>query len=254
MGAADARAEEAAALRLGVDLGLTLIDTAEIYNDGDAERLIGETLSDRRDELFIVSKVAPQNAGRDRLRDACEASLRRLNTDRIDLYLLHWRDRRPLAAIVQGMEALKADGKIRDWGVSNFDVADMEALFEAGGQACATNQVAYNLATRGVEFALQPWLAARGIALMAYSPVHKAKLLEEPLLQEIAGRHGVTAAAVALNWTLRGGGVISIPKAARTRHVQDNRRALDFELDDDDLHRLDARHPPPLAKTPLVLL
>jgi aryl-alcohol dehydrogenase-like predicted oxidoreductase len=152
MGALQAHREEALALRLGFDLGLTLIDTAEIYGDGQAEQLIGEILSDRRDEIFIVSKVAPQNAGPGRLREHCEASLRRLNTDRIDLYLLHWRDHRPLAEIVEGMEALKAAGKIRHWGVSNFDVADMEALMAAGGEGCAANQIAYNLATRGAEF------------------------------------------------------------------------------------------------------
>jgi diketogulonate reductase-like aldo/keto reductase len=254
MGALQAHREEALALRLGFDLGLTLIDTAEIYGDGQAEQLIGEILSDRRDEIFIVSKVAPQNAGPGRLREHCEASLRRLNTDRIDLYLLHWRDHRPLAEIVEGMEALKAAGKIRHWGVSNFDVADMEALMAAGGEGCAANQIAYNLATRGAEFALQPWLAARGIALMAYSPMHKAKLLNDNVLREIGRSTGVSPAAVALNWVLRHKGVIAIPKAANSEHMLENRRALDFQLDAEDLRRLDAAYLPPIAKTPLVLL
>ena len=254
MGGPEMRREEVAALRLGVELGLTLVDTAEIYNDGDAEHLVGEALADRRDDLFIVSKVAPQNAGRDRIVSACEASLRRLKTDRIDLYLLHWRDHRPLGEIVEGMEALKADGKIGAWGVSNFDVADMEQLIAADGVGCAANQIAYNLCHRGVEFDLLPWLAGRGMAAMAYSPLDKARLLGSPVLAEIGRRHDVTPATVALAFTLRLPGMISIPKASKLEHVHQAHAATRLQLTAEDLADLDAAFAPPTAKMRLVLL
>jgi diketogulonate reductase-like aldo/keto reductase len=211
-------------------------------------------LSDRRDDLFIVSKVAPQNAGRERIQAACEASLRRLKTDRIDLYLLHWRDRSPLTEIVEGMVRLREDGKIRHWGVSNFDVSDMEALMSAGVDDCAANQVAYNLTTRGPEFDLQPWLNRRNIPLMAYSPVHKASLLEQARLCDIAQAIGAPPAAVALAWTIRNGRVVSIPKAARPDHILQNRIALDLRLDAKALRMLDECYQPCTTKTPLVLL
>ena len=251
MGAPGARKHEIAALRLGVDLGLTLIDTAEIYGDGAAEELLGEALADQRDEIFIVSKLAPQNLSR--IAASCEGSLRRMRTDRIDLYLLHWRGG-SLAEVVDGMEALKAAGRIRHWGVSNFDTADMQALTQAGGASCATDQVAYNAETRGAEFDLFPWMAARAMPVMAYSPVGKGPLLDHPALAEVAAGHGVAPAAVALAWTLRRGDVIAIPKAADPDHIRQNRAALDLEFGADDLAVLDAGFPPPTYKVPLKLL
>ncbi len=254
MGEPAARAAETAALRAGVELGMTLIDTAQIYGDGRAEDLVGEALGAARDQLFITSKVHPQNTRGARLAAACEASLRRLRTNRIDLYLLHWRGPGPLAEVVDGMEALKASGRIVHWGVSNFDVADMEALMAAGGEGCAADQVAYNLRVRGVEFDLAPWLLARSILLMAYSPVDKARLLQAPALAQVAARHGVGAATLALAWTLRRPGLVAIPKAASVAHVRENGRALELKLSDDDLAALDAAFPPPVVRTPLVLL
>jgi diketogulonate reductase-like aldo/keto reductase len=254
MGASDARVAEAAALRRGVELGLTLIDTAEIYGDGAAEELVGDALSDWRDRLFLVSKVRPGLAGREHLSEACEASLDRLKTDRIDLYLLHWRDARPLGEIVEGMERLKARGLIRRWGVSNFDVADMEQLVAEGGQGCAANQVLYNLSYRGVEFDLMGWMAARGMPLMAYSPVEKGRLLGKDALVSVARRHGVTPAQVALAWTLRGDGVISIPKAAQIGHVEENATSIGLRLGAEDLATLDEVFPNPTRKIPLEMI
>lgn len=254
MGAPDQRGQESRALRLGVDLGLTVIDTAEVYGDGDAEALVGDALADRRDGVFLVSKAAAQNAGRDRIFGACDASLRRLGTDRLDLYLLHWRDQQPLEAVVEGMEALKAAGKIRAWGVSNFDVADMEQLLAAGGQGCAANQIAYNLNHRGVEFDLLPWLAEHGMFAMAYSPLDKGCLVSSPALVDIAARHGVSPASIALAFTLLRPAMISIPKAARLDHVREAHAATAVRFSAEDLAALDAAFPPPTMKTPLVLL
>jgi len=248
------RKEEIAVLRAGVDLGMTLIDTAEMYGDGAAEALLGEALSDIRDHLFLVSKVYPQNSGRGRIERACEASLRRLKTDRLDLYLLHWRGSVPLAETVEGMEALIAAGKIRSWGVSNFDRADMDELFCAGGAACATNQILYNVTERGPEFDLMPLLKNRHIPTMAYSPLGQGRLPHSPALSAVAERHGVTPLQIALAWVLRDPMVMAIPKAADPGHVKDNRRALDLALTAEDLAAIDAEFMPPSRKTRLAML
>ena len=248
------RAGEIAALRAGVDLGMRLIDTAEMYGDGAAERLISEALGDRRNELFLVSKAYPHNASRRRLAAACQASLQRLGTDRLDLYLLHWRGSVPLDETVEAMEALKAAGKIRHWGVSNLGVDDMEELAAAGGGACATDQILYNLTRRGPEHDLLPWLSAHGIPAMAYSPVEQGRLIGHRNLADIANRTGATPAQVALAWTMRHDGVISIPKAGSIAHVEENRAAADLVLSEADLAALDAAFPRPRGRVPLEML
>ena len=250
----DRRADEIAALRAGVDLGMTLIDTAEMYGDGAAETLIGEALAGVRDEVILVSKAYPQNASRDRLPKACEASLKRLGTDRIDLYLLHWRGGVPLGETIEAMEVLRAAGKIRHWGVSNLDTADMEELIDAGGGACATDQILYNLTRRGPELDLLPWLSDRGMPTMAYSPVEQGRLLGHAVLGEIAKRIGASAAQMALAWTLRRDDVIAIPKAGSIDHVRDNRAAADLVLSDDDFAALDKAFPAPTKKRALEML
>jgi diketogulonate reductase-like aldo/keto reductase len=248
------RKQEIAALRAGIDLGMTLIDTAEMYGDGATETLLGEALLDVRDQVFLVSKVYPQNAGRGRIERACEASLRRLQTDRLDLYLLHWRGSVPLAETIEGMEALVAAGKIGRWGVSNLDAGDMDQLFRAGGERCATNQVLYNVTERGVEFDLLPQLSRRHIPTMAYSPVGQGRLPDSPALSAIASRHGATPFQVALAWLLRDPLVIAIPKATDPAHVKDNRRALDLTFSPEELTAIDADFPPPTRKTRLAML
>jgi len=248
------REDEIEALQVGADLGMTLIDTAEMYGDGAAEELIGEALGQRRDELFLVSKAYPQNASRDRLGRACEASLRRLGTDRIDLYLLHWRGSAPLQETVEAMELLKGQGKIRYWGVSNLDTDDMEELVEAGSTACATDQILYNLTRRGPELDLLPWLAEADMPAMAYSPVERGRLLQSRELADVAARVGGTSAQVALAWTMRSGRVIAIPKASTAAHVRENRRAADMTLSGDDLSALDQAFPQPHQRTPLEML
>jgi diketogulonate reductase-like aldo/keto reductase len=248
------RAQEAAALRAGVELGLTLIDTAEMYGDGATETFLGEALAGLRGQVFLVSKVYPQNAGRGRIEQACEGSLRRLRTDHLDLYLLHWRGSIPLAETIEGMEALLRAGRIKAWGVSNFDTADMAELFAAGGEACATNQVLYNITERGPEFSLLPNLAQRGIPAMAYSPVGQGDIPTSRALSSVAERHGATAYQIALAWVLRHPNVLAIPKAASARHVEENRRAADLVLTPDDLRLLDAEFAPPSRKTPLAML
>jgi len=250
----DRRAAEIAALRAGVDLGMKLIDTAEMYGDGAAERLIGEALGDRRDELFLVSKAYPHNASRRRLAGACEESLQRLGTDRLDLYLLHWRGTVPLGETAEAMEALKAAGKIRHWGVSNLDMDDMDELVGEGGGACATDQILYNLTRRGPEHDLLPWLSARGFPAMAYSPVEQGRLIGNRALADVAGRTGATPAQVALAWTMRHDGVISIPKAGSIEHVKENRAAADLVLTEADLAALDTAFPRPLGRVPLEML
>jgi diketogulonate reductase-like aldo/keto reductase len=250
-------AKEAEALRLGIDLGMTLIDTAEMYAVGGAEQVVAEAVSGIRDQVFIVSKVLPQNASRSGTPAACERSLKRLKTDRIDLYLLHWRGGHPLAETVAAFEALKAQGKIRHWGVSNLDTADMtELLGVPSGSGCAANQVLYHPDSRGIEFDLLPWCTEHGIPLMAYSPLgHQVrKLLGSSALQAVARRHGVTAAQVAIAWGLRSGNVISIPKAADSAHVRENAAAGDIRLTEQDLAEVDAVHPPPRRKAALDLL
>ena len=250
-------AKEAEALRLGIDLGMTLIDTAEMYAGGGAEQVVAEAVSGIRDQVFIVSKVLPQNASRSGTPAACERSLKRLKTDRIDLYLLHWRGGHPLAETVAAFEALKAQGKIRHWGVSNLDTADMTELLGApSGPGCAANQVLYHPDSRGIEFDLLPWCTEHGIPLMAYSPLgHQVpKLLGSSALQAVARRHGVTAAQVAIAWGLRSGNVISIPKAADSAHVRENAAASDIRLTEQDLAEVDAVHQPPRRKAALDLL
>ncbi|MCB1467062.1 MAG: aldo/keto reductase [Rhizobiaceae bacterium] len=246
------RAEEAAALKLGLDLGMTLIDTAEMYASGGAEEVVREAVAGRRDEVFIVSKVLPSNASLRGTQAACDRSLKRLGTDRIDLYLLHWRGGVPLSETVAAFDALKAAGKIRHWGVSNFDVDDMEEL-DAGSEAQA-NQVLYNLTRRGVEFDLLPWLKERSIPAMAYSPIEQGILQDDRRLAGIAARHGATAAQIALAFAMRSGNVIAIPKAVQAEHVRANRAALDIELTNEDLAELDAAFPPPARKQSLEMI
>ncbi|GAA0585334.1 aldo/keto reductase [Craurococcus roseus] len=250
---ADRRAE-AAALRLGLDLGMTLIDTAEMYAEGGAEEVVAEAIAGRRDEVFLVSKVYPHNASGRKLQAACERSLKRLRTETIDLYLLHWRGSTPLADTVEGFERMRAAGKIRRWGVSNLDVDDLEELGGALAD-CAADQVLYNLENRGVEHDLLPFCRERGMPVMAYSPVGQGgALLRHPALRAVAGRHGATPAQAALAWTLRAPGVISIPKASDPEHVRANAAARDLRLTEQDLAELDAAFPPPQRKQRLAML
>ncbi|AIT05230.1 aldo/keto reductase [Sphingomonas taxi] len=248
------RADEIAALRAGIDLGLTLIDTAEMYADGESERLVGEAIAGSRDGVFLVSKAYPQNASRDRLPQACEASLRRLGTDRLDLYLLHWRGGVPLGETVAAMERLVAEGKILRWGVSNLDTDDMDELIAAGGAACATDQILYNLTRRGPEHDLLPWLAQRAIPVMAYSPVEQGRLAAHPGLRTLAAERDVTAAQLALAWLLARNDVIAIPKAGMLAHVEANRAAADLTLTREDLAHLDQLFPRPTRPVPLEML
>lgn len=248
---------EADALRLGIDLGMTLIDTAEMYANGGAEEVVAMAAAGQRDKLFVVSKVYPHNASRSGVPAACERSLKRLNTDRIDLYLLHWRGTHPLAETVAAFEKLKAEGKIRHWGVSNLDTRDMEELVGVSdGASCAANQVLYHPDSRGIEFELLPWCAERGVAIMAYSPLSHttSRLLRSAALTEVAKRHGVTPAQIALAWGLRYPNVISIPKASDPAHVRENAAAGAITLTADDLSAIDAAHKPPRGKQALDLL
>jgi diketogulonate reductase-like aldo/keto reductase len=245
------RAREIAALRLGIDLGMALIDTAEMYAEGGAERVVGEAIADRRGDVFLVSKVYPHHASRRGAIDACRGSLQRLATDRLDLYLLHWRGTIPLAETIAGFEALRAEGSIRAWGVSNFDRADMEELLGLpGGEHCAVNQVLYNLDCRGIEWDLLPFCQRNGIAIMAYSPLDEGRLVTERRLGKLATRAGATPAQVALAWLLAQK-VAIIAKAADAAHVQDNRSALDVSLGQDLRQEIARAFPPPTAPTPL---
>ena len=249
------RADEVAALRLGIDLGMALIDTAEMYAGGGAEEIVREAIADRRDEVFLVSKVLPSNASRAGVERACEQSLKRLGTDRIDLYLLHWRGGVPLAETVTAFEALKRQGKILGWGVSNFDSDDMAELGRVpGGEFVETNQVLYNLSSRGIDYDLLPQSLAAGIPVMAYSPVAQGELTGDRRMAGLAERLGATPAQVALAWVLRHQGVIAIPKASKPDHVRDNRAALDLRLGPDDLAELDRIFPPPRSRRPLDII
>lgn len=256
MGEAAARAHaEIDSLRLGLDLGMTLIDTAEMYGDGGAERMVGKALEDRRDEVFLVSKVYPWNAGFEKTIAACDNSLAKLNTDRLDLYLLHWRGDTPLAETVAAFEHLKKAGKIGAWGVSNFDVEDMEELFSVpDGAYCAANQVLYNLSRRGIEFDLLPWCQQRGIPVMAYSPIEQGRLVHHPELIHVAKSYQATPAQVALAFLLERDGVVPIPKSSNLRRVRENRDAVDLDISDADWEALDAAFPPPQSKTALEML
>jgi diketogulonate reductase-like aldo/keto reductase len=251
---AQRRADEIAALRLGLDLGMTLIDTAEMYANGATEQLVGEAIRGRRDDVFLVSKVLPQNASVRGTVTACEASLRRLQTDRLDLYLLHWRDNYPLHETLQAFSTLAQQRKIRYWGVSNFDVDDMEELVALpGGEEVQTNQGLYNLTRRAIEWDLLPWCDQRSIPVMAYSPIEQGRLLSQPALKDVAKRHQATPAQIALAWVLRAGG-IAILRAGSLIHVRENRAALDIALTEHDLVELDRAFPPPHDKRPLETL
>ncbi len=246
---------EVAALRHGVACGMTLIDTAEMYGNGGSERVVGEAIRGQRDAVYLVSKVLPQNAGRKRMARACEASLKYLGTDHLDLYLVHWRGSVPLAEIIEGFLALQEAGKIRYFGVSNFDTDDMAELWETvGGNACQTNQILYNLSRRWPEATLQSWCKSHGQPLMIYSPLEQGRLSEGGALGAIAKAHEVTPMQIALAWTLRHPDMFVVPKAARIAHVDENRQALDIALTDDDLAALDAAFPPPTGDAPLEIL
>jgi len=249
------RKEELAALREGIALGMTLIDTAEMYGDGRAESLVAEAISGMRGKVFLVTKVLPSNASRKGVARACEASLKRLKTDRVELYLLHWSGSHPLAETVRGFEDLLAAGKIRAWGVSNLDLREMQQLVALpGGGACAANQLLYNLQRRGIEFDLLPWSQRQGIPVMAYSPVEQGRILGNRVLGQVARRLDATPARVALAWVLRQPGVVAIPKAGTVSHVRDNRVALDLGLDAQSLAALDAEFAPPRRARPLEML
>lgn len=249
------RAEEIATLRLGLDLGLTLIDTAEMYGEGLAEELVGEAIEGRRDEVFLVSKVYPHNASRQGAVAACERSLRRLKTDRLDLYLLHWRGSIPLEETLEAFAALTRTGKIRYWGVSNFDVDDMEEITSLRrGSSVATDQVLYNLTRRGVEYDLFPWCRERNIPIMGYSPIEQGRMLQDRALRAVAERCEATTAQVALAWLLKHDSLIVIPRSGKTEHVRENRAALDLKLTGQDLAELDRAFPPPTEARPLEML
>jgi len=248
-------AEEEKALRLGIELGMTLIDTAEMYGNGGAEEVIARATEGVRDNLFIVSKVYPHNASRNGVVAACERSLKRLATDRIDLYLLHWRGSIPLAETLEVFLRLQRDGKIRHYGVSNFDRADMgEWAALPGAGTVAADQVLYNLSRRGPEWDLVPWCRDHQVAVMAYTPLGQGHMLGNRSLVEIARRRGVTPAQIALAWLLRQDGVMVIPKASRPEHVRENRGSLEITLTDEDLAALDRAFPPPKAKSSLDML
>ena len=249
---ASERAAEVKAVRLGLELGIRLIDTAEMYGEGKAEAIVGEAMGSLRDEVYLVSKVYPHNASRRGTIAACERSLQRLATDRLDLYLLHWRGSHPLAETVEAFEALEKDGKIRNWGVSNLDAEDMDELAGVpSGKNCASNQVLYHLGSRGIEWQLLPKCQKAEIMVMAYSPLGQGPLLRKPVLGKIAAKHACDPAAVALAWVLRQPGVVTIPKATQPEHVRANIKALDLELDAEDLAALDAAFPPPKHATAL---
>ena len=251
---ADAQ-REIESLRAGIDLGMTLIDTAEMYAEGGAETIVGQAIARRRQDIFLVSKVYPWNASRTGTIEACERSLGRMGVEHIDLYLLHWRGEHPLAETVEAFETLKASGKIGAWGVSNFDTDDMEELFSVpGGRNVAANQVLYNLSRRGVEFDLLPWCQQRNIPVMAYSPIDQGGLLHRPELVRIAKAYEATPAQVALAFLLDREGVIAIPKSSERRRVEENRDAVSLEITDEDWAVLDLAFPPPATKRPLEML
>ncbi|MBZ6173679.1 MULTISPECIES: aldo/keto reductase [Streptomyces] len=246
------RAAEVSALRAGLDLGMTLVDTAEMYGDGAAEEVVAEAVAGRRDEVFLVSKVLPSHADARGVAEACRGSLRRLRTDRIDLYLLHWRGAVPLEETVEAFESLVREGAIRSWGVSNLDVDDLADL--PPGASPQTDQVLYNLSRRGPEHSLLPRCRELSIPVMAYSPVEQGRLLGHPALRDVAAAHGATPAQIALAWVLRHEDVIAIPKASSRAHVEENRAALDVVLTAEDLAMLDRAFPPPESRGPLEML
>jgi len=248
-------AQEVASIRKAVELGMTVVDTAEMYADGRSEEIVGKAIADLRDEVFLVSKVYPFNASATGTIEACERSLKRLGVDHLDLYLLHWRGSHPLEETVAAFEKLKQSGKIRDWGVSNFDTDDMEELFEVeNGRNCAVNQVLYNLSRRGVEYDLLPWCQEKGLPLMAYSPIEQGRILNNHELIRIAKAYQATPAQVALAFLLERDGVLAIPKSAKPERVEENRGATDLDISDEHWASLDAAFPPPTRKTSLAML
>lgn len=257
---ASLRQQEVAALRKGIDLGLTLIDTAEMYADGGAEEIVGQAIKGQRDRVFLVSKVYPWNADVKKGVAACDASLRRLGTDFIDLYLLHWRGDIALDASVELMETLQRQGKIGRWGVSNLDYDDMQALWSVeGGSACSTNQVLYHLASRGIEYQLLPWCQQQAMPVMAYCPLAQAGrlrtgLMNHPVVNQIARQHNASVAQILLAWVISHQGVMAIPKAATAEHVQQNADALKIALTEDDCLQLEKAFPAPGRKTPLEMV
>lgn len=249
------RIEELKTLRTGIDLGLNVIDTAEMYGDGRSELLVGEAIEGRRDKVFIISKVLPSNASRHGTKEACEKSLRRLKTDYLDLYLLHWQGRHPFEETVEAMLALREEGKIKQWGVSNMDVEEMEKFYAIpGGMTCAADEVLYNLTRRGIEYDLIPWCEKNNVPIIAYSPVEQGRLLEHELLIKIAEKHHATSTQIALAWVIRNPGVVAIPKASTVKHVQENFKSLFIRLTDEDLEQLDKIFPAPDRKMPLEML
>jgi len=251
----ETRAEEIGALRLGLDLGLNLIDTAEMYGEGKSEELVGQAIAGRRDDAFLVSKVYPHNASRKGAISACERSLKRLGTDRLDLYLLHWRGSIAFADTLEAFTALQKAGKIRHYGVSNLDIKDMRQLSTvSGASGVQTNQLLYNLTRRRIEFDLLPWMRERGMPVMAYSPIEQARLLSNPKLVAFTRRHGMTPSQAALAWLLSRDDVIAIPKASRPEHVQENAASLSIRLAPEQLSDLDKIFPPPKKATALEML
>ena len=255
MGVGDSdEAAQLRALMVGIGQGMTLIDTAEMYGDGRSEQLVAKAIEGQRDRVFVVSKVLPGNASRKGTLKACEASLKNLKVDFLDLYLLHWRGQFPLAETFAAFEELKSAGKIRHYGVSNFDVDDMDELKKlVPGNACAANQVQYNLSDRGIEFDLHPRCQKDGIAVMAYCPLGQGRLINTPGIAPIAKKHNVTNSAIALAFTLRLPGMISIPKSSHEKRVLENAAAADLVLDDEDLAGLNKIFPPPRKKRPLAM-
>lgn len=252
---ASLRAEEIASLREGVELGLSLIDTAEMYGEGESEKLVGQAIAGLRDKVFLVSKVYPHNATRKGTLAACERSLRRLGTDHLDLYLLHWRGGVPFAETLEALVELQDSGKIRHFGVSNLDLDDMqEFCAEPGGSLLATNQLLYNLTRRGIEWDLLPWCRQQRIPVMAYSPIEQARLLRHARLVDLAQRHGLTAAQVALGWLLAKDDIIAIPKSGKRSHVRENAAVLVRPLSAEILAELDRIFPPPQSSRPLEML
>ena len=246
---------EVESLKRGIDLGMTLIDTAEMYAEGGAERVVAKAIEGRRDEVFLVSKVYPWNASREGVIAACERSLERMGTDRIDLYLLHWRGQHPLSETVAGFETLRKQGKIGAWGVSNFDQDDMEELMELpDGANCATNQVLYNLSRRGIEYDLLPWCRERNIPVMAYSPIEQGRLARNAELIRITKAYQATPAQVALAFLVKRQGVIAIPKTANPDRIEENREAMSLEISEEDWAALDRAFPPPRGKKPLEMI
>jgi Aldo/keto reductases, related to diketogulonate reductase len=251
----DRRKDEIHALRTGIDMGMTVIDTAEMYGKGRSEGLVGEALKGRRDQVYLISKVLPSNADREGIARSCESSLARLQTDVLDMYMLHWMGDHPLEETVEGMQRLVEQGKIRSWGVSNLDVDEMERLFAVpDGDTCAANQILYNLSRRGVEFDLLPWCRERSVRVVAYSPLEQGRILSNRTLELVAERHDATPAQIALAWLLHQPGIMAIPKSGSLSHVRANAASADIRLSEDDIVMLENTYPAPTRKKPLEVL